>query len=207
MLRKQCNCKVMLDVKAEQTAPVPTPHWGAQSGPAFTIRATTIVKARAASVLDALLNTSTWPLWNNFVPRASLSKPPSNSDTPNRLCPGIIFTEHVDMAGKGRSTIVKMKLLMTTLDELNAPGRRGYRVVWLGKGYPSWALRSERVHEIYEDHIGGETTYDVYETFSGPLAWAVRIFVGNILVKRFGQWNGELRDYVEETLRQQVESR
>lgn len=101
------------------------------------------------------------------------------------------------MAGRGRSTIVKMKLLMTVLDEMNEPGKNGFKVVWLGKGYPDWALRSERVHEIYEEDGGGGTVYDVYETFSGPLAWAVKFFVGGTLVKRFGQWNGELKEFVE----------
>ena len=101
------------------------------------------------------------------------------------------------MAGRGRSTIVKMKLLMTALDEIDGPDRKGFRVVWLGKGYPDWALRSERVHEIYEVGVGGGTVYNVYETFSGPLAWAVKLFVGSTLVKRFGQWNEELGGFVE----------
>ena len=89
---------------------------------------------------------------------------------------------------------------MTTLDEMDEPERRrrGFKVVWLGKGYPDWALRTERVHEIYEE-IGreGETVYDVYETFSGPLTWVVKFFMGGTLVKRFGQWNGELRAFVQ----------
>ena len=86
---------------------------------------------------------------------------------------------------------------MTVLDELHEPARRGFKVVWLGKGYPDWALRSERVHEIYEDEGEGGTIYNVYETFSGPLAWAVKFFVAGTLVKRFGQWNSELKAFVE----------
>ena len=101
------------------------------------------------------------------------------------------------MAGRGRSTIVKMKLLMTILDEINEPDKKGFKVVWLGKGYPDWALRSERVHEIYEETGTGGTIYNVYETFSGPLAWAVKLFVGATLVNRFGQWNEELRAFAE----------
>lgn len=101
------------------------------------------------------------------------------------------------MAGRGRSTFVKMKLLMTTLDKMNEPDKNGFKVVWLGKGYPDWALRSERVHDIYEQDEGGGTIYDVYETFSGPLAWVVKLFVGSTLVKRFRQWNGELKVFVE----------
>ena len=102
------------------------------------------------------------------------------------------------MAGRGRSTIVKMKLLMTSLDEMQDPDRRGFKVVWLGKGYPDWALRSERVHQIYTTGADEQTHYDVFETFSGPLAWFVKILFGKILVKRFGQWNQELKNFVEE---------
>lgn len=185
------------NVKAQLLPPMLTPHWGAQSGSSFTVRATTTINARPEPVLDALLSTSTWPQWNNFVPRASLFNPSQDSADPSRLEPGTLFTEHVDMAGRGRSTIVKMKLLMTTLDEMSEPKRKGFKVVWLGKGYPDWALRSERVHEIYEEKAGGGTIYDVYETFSGPLAWAVKVFVGSTLVERFGQWDGELRAFVE----------
>ena len=182
------------EVKAELIPPIPTPHWGSQSGSSFTVRATTTINTLPQPVLDALLDTSTWPQWNNFVPRCSITETPNHSP---RLHPGTIFTEHVDMAGRGRSTIVKMKLLMTSLDELQEPTPRGFKVVWLGKGYPDWALRTERVHEIYVETEGGGTVYDVYETFSGPLAWLVKFFVGATLVKRFGQWNGELKAFVE----------
>lgn len=118
-------------------------------------------------------------------------------DGDTELHPGTLFTEHVDMAGRGRSTIVKMRLQMTALSDLDEPDCVGFKVVWLGKGYPSWALRSERVHRISRVESTEETTYDVFETFSGPLAWFVKIFVGKALVKRFAQWNGELKDIVE----------
>ncbi len=102
------------------------------------------------------------------------------------------------MFGHGKpSGIVRMTLLMTTLEDIKEDGKVGFRVVWLGKGYPSWALRTERVHEIYQRQGEEGTVYDVFETFSGPVAWAVRVFVGGALVRRFGQWNGELRGFVE----------
>lgn len=183
------------ELKAELIAPLPTPHWGSQSGAAFTVRATVTVKAQPQPILDTLLDTSTWPQWNNFVPRVTISS--ASSDSKQRLRPGTTFIEHVDMAGRGRSTIVKMRLLMTSLDDLEDSPRGGHKVVWLGKGYPDWALRSERVHEIYRGEAEGETVYDVYETFSGPLAWFVKLFVGKTLVERFGQWNRELKYFVE----------
>ena len=185
------------NVLAELIPPVPTPHWGAQSGASFTIRAVTTIRAPPQPVLDTLLETSTWPQWNNFVPRASLLDPAKDSNEFNRLKPGTLFKEHVDMAGRGRSTVVKMRLLMTILDEMHEPNKKGFKVVWLGKGYPDWALRSERVHEVYEATETGRTIYNVYETFSGPLAWVVKFFVGATLVDRFGQWNEELRAFAE----------
>lgn len=180
------------EVNAKRIAPLFTPHWGSQSGSAFTILATIAVKASPHQVRDALLDTRTWSEWNNFVPRATLTA------HDGQLRPGILFKEHVDMRGQGKNTIVKMKLLMTALDIIEESGRNGFKVVWLGKGYPDWALRSERVHEIYRDANDESTLYNVYETFSGPLAWAVKVLFGKTLVNRFGQWNSELKAFVEE---------
>lgn len=196
-LNQEPQLPQMDNTKADLVDPIPTPHWGSQSGVAFTITATATIKAQPQLILDTLLNTSTWPQWNRFVPRASLSDAPREPEEASRLRPGVLFTEHVDMAGRGRSTIVKMKLLMTNNDEINEPERHGYRIVWLGQNYPTWALRSERVHEIYQADTDGDATYYVYETFSGPLAWAVKLFVGKTLVERFAQWNAELKGFVE----------
>ncbi|KAL8751782.1 MAG: hypothetical protein Q9199_006188 [Rusavskia elegans] len=174
-------------------SPLPTPYWGSQTGSAFTVRAVTTVEATPTAVLESLLDTSKYPAWNNFVPKVDLPSP-SNG----RLAADVLFTEHVDMFGQGKpSGRVKMKLLMTTLKEKDEHnGTKSFEVVWLGKAYPDWALRSERVHAISCDSRG-VTTYDVWETFSGPLAVFVRLFVGSILVRRFRQWNEELRDHTE----------
>ena len=184
------------------TAPVVTPHWGAQTGSAFTIRATSShIQAQPDRVLETLLNTADYPKWNNFVPRVVLTSAPISANDGKQggmLGEGILFTEHVDMFGSGKSSgLVKMKLLMTTLKITRVKnGKQKFTAVWLGKGYPDWALRSERVHEISQDE-DGTVVYDVYETFSGPLATLVKLFVGKALVKRFGQWNDELKAFAE----------
>ncbi len=182
-------------VESNLIPPVATPHWGSQSGGAFTIRAKTTINAPVDVVLDTLLDTTTWPQWNDFVLKADLATEDGRVVTDGRLRPGIAFTEYVDMKGRGKPAL-KMKLNMTTLDDLR-DCRSGVKAVWLGKGYPDWALRSERVHEIYNRSDGVGTVYDVYETFSGPLAYLVKLFVGKALVARFGQWNKELKEYVE----------
>ncbi|KAL8847258.1 MAG: hypothetical protein Q9221_007682 [Calogaya cf. arnoldii] len=174
-------------------SPLPTPHWGAQTGSAFTVRAVVTVNASPTAVLDSLLDISNYPAWNNFVPKVDLT-----GSSNGRLGADVLFTEHVDMFGQGKpSGLIKVKLLMTTLQEKGEyNGSKSYEVVWLGKTYPDWALRSERVHAISCDNQG-ITTYEVWETFSGPLALLVRLFIGSTLVKRFKQWNEELRDYTE----------
>ncbi|KAL8645681.1 MAG: hypothetical protein Q9210_006570 [Variospora velana] len=166
-------------------SPLPTPHWGQQRGSAFTVRAVTSINATSSTVLRALLDTSKYPAWNRFQK--------------TQLAEGLTFTEHIDMFGNGKpSGLVKMKLLMTALEKLesNSVEKTDYKVVWLGKGYPDWALRSERVHAIISNS-DGTTTYHVFETFSGPLALLVRLFVGPTLVKRFKQWNEELGNHAE----------
>ncbi|KAL8787528.1 MAG: hypothetical protein Q9213_002186 [Squamulea squamosa] len=174
-------------------SPIPTPYWGPQTGSAFTVRAVTTIDATPTAVLNSLLDTNEYPMWNHFVPKVDLL---NSSD--GRLGSDVLFTEHVDMFGQGKpSGLVKIKLLMTTLNEKDEHnGSKSYEAVWLGKAYPAWALRSERVHAISGDS-SGLTTYDVWETFSGPLALLVRFFVGKTLVKRFRQWNQELKDYTE----------
>ncbi|KAL8798151.1 MAG: hypothetical protein Q9182_006902 [Xanthomendoza sp. 2 TL-2023] len=185
-------------------SPLPTPKWGSQAGSAFTVRAVVSINATPTAVLDSLLDTTQYPVWNKFVPKVDFPDlAPSDTSLPKgRLGPDILFIEHVDMFGQGKpSGLVKMKLLMTTLKETNEHnGSKSFEAVWLGKAYPDWALRSERVHAISCDK-NGVTTYDVWETFSGPLAVLVRLFVGTTLVKRFKQWNEELRDYTEAKLR------
>lgn len=180
--------------------PIPTPKWGSQSGTgAFSIRAVAAIHSPPDAVLESLLDTSTYPDWNRFVPRVEFphASDPDLSSSDRHLREGLTFTEHVDMYGNGRpSGLVRMRLLMTTLEEAGEGTDRSYKVVWLGKGYPDWALRSERVHVI-SPNDDGTSTYDVWETFSGPLAVLVKIFVGKALVKRFRQWNEELKAYVQ----------
>ncbi|KAL8688574.1 MAG: hypothetical protein Q9218_005553 [Villophora microphyllina] len=182
--------------------PITTPHWGKQGGQAFSVRAVADIDAPPAAVLESLLDTSAYPEWNNFVPRVTFphATPLNPSQKDGHLRESLLFTEHVDMFGKGKpSGLVRMRLLVTTLQETEGiDGRKIYKVVWLGKGYPSWALRSERVHLISPRGVDDKCTYDVWETFSGPLAVLVRLFVGGTLVKRFRQWNQELNAHVEQ---------
>ena len=94
--------------------------------PAFTVR--------AFLVLSTLLDTTTWPKWNNSAPRASLGLPSIKN---GQSCPDVLFTKHVDMRRRGRNTDVKMRLLMITLEDMEEVEevKEGSRVVWLGIQY------------------------------------------------------------------------
>ena len=70
------------------------------------------------------------------------------------------------MRGRGSNTIVKIRLLITTHEDMKEDEevKEGSRVVWLGKYYSDWALRLERVYVIFEED--SVTVYGVYETLS-----------------------------------------
>jgi len=176
--------------------PLPTPYWGFQPS-GFTVQAITkSIQATPQEVLDALVNTKQYPQWNNFVPKIIIQ---GVTDSLNQ---GVRFTEHVDMFGNGKpSGLIKINLRVSILEqfdtnEASTPGE-GFRMVWLNTLSPTWILRSERVHHIYQGNDSEGTTYECFETFSGLFGWVTKVIYGGILVKRFAQWNEECRMWVE----------
>lgn len=60
-------------------------------------------------------------------------------------------------------------------------------------------LRAERTQEFVEVEVegGAETEYVCWETFFGPMAWVVRLAVGERVAEGFGGWMEGLRGVVE----------
>ena len=130
-----------LHLEASILPPLETPYCGDQSTSffkAFTVRASNTIRAPARDVVSALLDTASWPQWNHFVPSA-------DTDTgSSRLQPGTVFTEHVDMSGKGSASRVQ-RMWMKSEDKIvptqeNMDHGSGYRIVWVGKQFPDWLL-------------------------------------------------------------------
>ena len=130
-------------VEASILPPIKTPHWGQQSSlfGAFAVHASNTIQAPADRIISALLETANWPHWNLFVPSADTDLPAGLS---GRLSPGTFFTEHVDMSGKGKASRLQKMWMMSeeaiAPTEENKSRGKGYRVVWVGKQFPDWAL-------------------------------------------------------------------
>jgi hypothetical protein len=87
------------------------------------------------------------------------------------------------------------------MEEIKGEGGKivGYRCGWKGL-----LVKCERVHEMVETEIErqpGEKTvgckYATWETFGGPLAWAVKTTQGASLKDRFGDCTIDLKKWCE----------
>lgn len=197
---------------------LPTPSHG--PGGSFTLACSTVIYASPAACLAATLKPATWPQWNPFCPRATITDFPSPPpaipggladlgpavDAKDALVPGTKVMLDVHM-GLGANPTNRQGILVTRLEELaDGDGRRGFRVAWKAEGFPGFLLRSERVQEFVEveapEYIeveGGKACgYFCWETFYGVLAPVVRLGVGSRLETAFGAWMHGLKRFVEE---------
>ncbi|KAL3420356.1 hypothetical protein PVAG01_08855 [Phlyctema vagabunda] len=191
---------------SEMTAPLPRPT--VRSLGVFALRATIDIAAPPSAVLKATLAHHSYGMWNSFVPSITIkSQPPPPADPsktlgrPDDLQLGSQFVMTVYMDGSGLKSAAELGSAtsnpetITVLEELG-DGRNGYRVAWKTSMFPDFLLNAERVQEMAENSDGG-TTYTTWETFGGPLAYAVKLWSGRALVDRFGDWGRDLKRYVE----------
>lgn len=200
---------------------IPTPSYG--PGGSFTVACSTTISASPAICLAALLKPSTWPQWNTFCPRATITDPPSSPPALPKsladleapvaakefLVPGtqVTFDVHMNLDDKLTN---RQPINVTRLEHLvdfdlgagSAGGRRkGLRVAWGAGGFPGFLLRSERVQEFVEvEREDGSAVceYFCWETFYGLLAPVVRLSVGGKLVVAFGAWMDGFKKFVEQ---------
>lgn len=203
-------------------APLATPNFTAKEG-LFTIKSKTRIIAPPNAVLDILRDTTTWPKWNTFVPKVTVKySPPEDGDdgapsqgrrSASEECgqsetsaPLAPFSKHgrssmplltVDTKFTEHTTLQDTDIVITVLEHLPGP-LLGYRIAWRSTSYPKWSLHSERVHELVPVDGGICTECTDWETFGGPLAHAVKLFVGGKLVKGFGDWSAGLKRFAEE---------
>jgi hypothetical protein len=193
--------------------PLPTPSHGS-SGAVFSLTCSTVINAPLTTILTTLLDTRTYPAWNDFVtsitigsqPAAPSSPPACLADSPvlgleTTLQKGTSYTLHVTMDTKTKLMFgknVDTAIVCSVLEDFERDdGRPGVRVAW---GLDSWApgfmLKTERVQELV-DVGGGAVEYRCFETFYGVLASTVRSFVGESLKAGFGAWMDGLKAYAE----------
>ncbi|KAK9802156.1 putative Coenzyme Q-binding protein COQ10 START domain-containing protein [Seiridium cardinale] len=185
-------------------APIPTPTLGA--GGSGSIVFSTTIAASPTRCLEIMLDPSTYPTWNKWVPRVTVTSasPASGPSIPSslahvaakqgQLLPRSKFTLEVHMDPESAS-FRTTELEITMLEEFERDGRKGLRVGWKTQGNP-WYLRAERVQEFLESGNGG-CEYTNCETFYGPLTWAVKTFAGRQLVAGLTLWMNGLKAAAE----------
>jgi hypothetical protein len=188
--------------KSSAVSPVPTPTY--PTGGLWTILASTTIEALPDAVLEATLDTSTWPKWNTFVQRADIISQPSldSKDSPKlRVGSKATFHSKIKQTGPTNSSFSDHEVV--SIGKIATGGESGWRVAWKTIGIPGgdWALRSERVQELIEikledGRVG--TEYKTWGTFGGPMAYALS-WAGtkDDAEARFGDWANDLKAYVE----------
>ncbi|SMR49295.1 unnamed protein product [Zymoseptoria tritici ST99CH_1E4] len=184
----------------------------------FSIYASTTISASAASVLETVLNVSSYPQWNTFIPKASITSQPADSDSPDdhsHMQVGSIMTFHAVMNSSKPQSATETSLQVTdistpekkstyisqeTLDSepaYTADLDKVYRVCWKSYGgFASRGLRSERFHEII---VKSENECEVrtWEVMGGALANVVKWMYHKTLQQKFRLWVDDLKKYCE----------
>lgn len=185
---------------------IPTPSYG--PGGSSTAIFSTVIAAPPAACLAVVLDPSTYPSWNRWIPRAVVEKaaPASALDeVPAALAPHLNAAAAADKTGllllgaefyfevhmdpdstSSRNTHLEITRLEEFVRGEGGDGRKGLRVAWKTRGDP-WHVRAERVQEFVEDGKGGCEYYN-YETFYGVLGWTVRTFVAGPLSNGLRLW-------------------
>ncbi|KZL83596.1 polyketide cyclase dehydrase protein [Colletotrichum incanum] len=201
--------------------PLATPSHG-DLGAVLTIACATPIAAKPTTVLATVLNPATYPTWNTFVPRATISRPSGLAVPPMlagetsvaKLQPGELLLEgthvtfEVHITLDPAKTTTKQALVVTKLEEFTRAaasangeahrGRKGYRVCWKTGGLvPPFVLKSERVQEFLETEDGNGTEYRCWETFYGPLAQVLRFTMVGQLETGFAAWMDGLKNHLE----------
>jgi hypothetical protein len=159
--------------------------------PVISTRTEVHIKAPADVVWEKLSDTSTWPDWNSFVPKAEPIDAPSESSvwllgTKRR------FTANI--AGMKQSLTQKTVEFWVSDDELDSEPRR-WRICWSIQGYPARLFRTLRWNDIEE--VGNECIYRTGEDQEGPLAWIVKMTVGKYVEKGIRVWAEDLKKAAE----------
>ncbi|OOQ81782.1 hypothetical protein PEBR_43158 [Penicillium brasilianum] len=181
----------------------------------FQVGSSTLIAAPSTRVWEALTDTSTWPEWNTFVPRATIrEQPDSQGSDPAALSPllrkGTRVTFHVrmDPTATKPQAANDVFLLVTEYSAPNPETKTPGRIVWVvdreapGAMSPS-LLNAERVHEITDVEIGeGEnavkgTEVRNWELQNGWLVYVVKWMYGAKLKHNFELWVSDLKKFVE----------
>ncbi|GIK01323.1 hypothetical protein Aspvir_005357 [Aspergillus viridinutans] len=172
----------------------------------------THIDAPSQDVWNALIDTSTWPTWNTFVPRVTIREQPDSPDaSPDSLSPilqkGTRMTFHVHMnpSSTKPQKANDTQLAVIEIEPPNPSAKKPGRIVWASDpnakgGFPASLLTAERVHEIVEVEVPGEdgqmrrgTEVRNWEAQVGYLVYVVWWMFGGRLKENFEIWVRDLK--------------
>ncbi|ORY55286.1 uncharacterized protein BCR38DRAFT_452645 [Pseudomassariella vexata] len=200
--------EIPLNTAPRFVTPVATPTYGA--GGSASIICSTHIAAPPATVAGIILDTTTYPSWNKWIPKVAIDSPApspaSSSDLPSSLAhlasnpaqhlllnAGFHFEVHTNPESP---SFQRTDLVVSVLEEFERNGRKGIRVSWKTKGDP-WYLRAERTQEFLATEDGMGCDYFSSETFFGPVTWAIKMFLGGQLKVGFTLWMEGLKEEAE----------
>ncbi|KAJ5769290.1 hypothetical protein N7520_003849 [Penicillium odoratum] len=171
------------------------------------IGSSTFIAAPSTAIWAALTNTSTWPSWNEFVPRVTIrSQPNTESNIDTELSPilqrGTKMTFHVrmDPTSTKPQKATDTQLVVTEFEAPNPETNTAGRIVWASDseapgGFSASLLTAEREHEIKD--VEGGTEVRNWENQVGWLVYAVKWMYGKRLERNFDLWVEDLKRFVE----------
>lgn len=188
--------------KSAGVDPIATPTY--PTGGLFSALTTVTIRAPLSTLLDLSLETTSWPEWNSFVPKAVIiSQPAPTSHSATKLEVGTKVTFHNRMKRDGPLSSQHSDHQVVSIKEFERDGGKGWSIVWRTIGIPGgeWMLRAERVQELSERKAEDGSTvveYRTWGTFGGPMAYLLSwMGVKNDIVDRFEDWAEGLKVHAE----------
>ncbi|KAH3944629.1 hypothetical protein HBI56_172290 [Parastagonospora nodorum] len=171
------------------------PVFSASSGPIT-------IKAPAENVWQKLCDTSTWPSWNTFVPKADhvdvLDSHTSSDQEVWNIGQRRQF--HVKMGGKITLRVMEVTAFETPVAEQE---KRAWKICWSAQGYPDFLLKTVRWNEV-EETEGGGCVYRTGEDMDGVLAYFVKLLAGRAVASGINTWAKDLKDIAEKEEREKA---
>lgn len=168
----------------------------------FYISSEITINCSPSHAYHVLRDTSAWPKWNTFIPKADIT-PPADAKDPAFLENGSKIAMHVRMNPKSPA-LRAQKEEVVEVSEANP-----LSISWSQMSIPRMLLRTLRVNEFValdadsEDAVGSDSSqscrYRTWITMSGPLAYMVKLTTSGTLQARFNDNAEDLKRYAEET--------